>query len=225
MLRAAKIAIIIALPVIILLTSLQVIVFQERYFDMQFTRYNIEEATTIEHDDLLNIMGEVMKYLEGDREDLVVFSTVGGEEREVFGQRAKDHMIDVQELFLKGFFIRNSLLILLSLSLLFIFFKSNGSKKIIAQTFAWASWLPLSITVLSVIIVSTNFSYFFTMFHEIFFDNDLWILDPSQEVLIQMLPEGFFMDTAFISATMFMITLALIGTVSLVFLKKASLKN
>ena len=34
------------------------------------------------------------------------------------------------------------------------------------------------------------------MFHHIFFDNDLWILDPSTDLLINIVPEPFFMDTA-----------------------------
>ena len=28
------------------------------------------------------------------------------------------------------------------------------------------------------------------------FDNDLWILDPSKDMLINIVPEGFFFDTA-----------------------------
>ena len=32
-------------------------------------------------------------------------------------------------------------------------------------------------------------------FHHIFFDNDLWLLDPYKDDMINMLPEGFFFDT------------------------------
>ena len=32
------------------------------------------------------------------------------------------------------------------------------------------------------------------IFHEIFFDNDLWIFDPAEDYMIRMLPEGFFFD-------------------------------
>ena len=35
------------------------------------------------------------------------------------------------------------------------------------------------------------------VFHHLFFDNDLWILDPAKDNLINLLPEGFFSDTAF----------------------------
>jgi len=45
-------------------------------------------------------------------------------------------------------------------------------------------------------IISTDFTKYFIMFHHIFFSNDLWILDPSTDMLINIVPEGFFMDTA-----------------------------
>ena len=43
---------------------------------------------------------------------------------------------------------------------------------------------------------ASDFSRYFIMFHHIFFTNDLWILDPSTDMLINIVPEGFFMDTA-----------------------------
>lgn len=45
-------------------------------------------------------------------------------------------------------------------------------------------------------IISTNFTKYFILFHHMFFNNDLWILDPSTDMLINIVPEGFFMDTA-----------------------------
>ena len=44
--------------------------------------------------------------------------------------------------------------------------------------------------------MSSNFTAAFNRFHEIFFDNDLWILDPATDLLINIVPEGFFVDTA-----------------------------
>lgn len=40
-------------------------------------------------------------------------------------------------------------------------------------------------------IISTDFTKYFIMFHHIFFSNDLWILDPSTDMLINIVPEGF----------------------------------
>lgn len=45
-------------------------------------------------------------------------------------------------------------------------------------------------------VISTDFTKYFVIFHKIFFDNDLWILDPATDLLINIVPEPFFMDTA-----------------------------
>lgn len=36
-----------------------------------------------------------------------------------------------------------------------------------------------------------DFNRFWTMFHQIFFDNDLWLLDPRVSIMINMFPEDF----------------------------------
>lgn len=46
------------------------------------------------------------------------------------------------------------------------------------------------------LLIRIDFTKYFTYFHLLFFDNDLWILDPQRHVLIQMLPETFFRNTA-----------------------------
>lgn len=45
-------------------------------------------------------------------------------------------------------------------------------------------------------LISTDFTKYFVIFHQIFFDNDLWILDARTDLLINIVPEPFFMDTA-----------------------------
>ena len=55
----------------------------------------------------------------------------------------------------------------------------------------------LAITGLTALIVSGSFDRYFVIFHHLFFDNDLWILNPTEDNLINLLPEGFFSDTAF----------------------------
>lgn len=42
------------------------------------------------------------------------------------------------------------------------------------------------------IIVALNFHAAWFKFHEIFFSNDLWLMDPEKDLMIQMLPEPFF---------------------------------
>ena len=53
--------------------------------------------------------------------------------------------------------------------------------------------LAVAVAVLA-FLISQNFSKCFVIFHEIFFDNDLWLFDPRTDYMIRMLPEGFFFD-------------------------------
>lgn len=54
------------------------------------------------------------------------------------------------------------------------------------------------------LLVSTDFTKYFTYFHLLFFDNDLWILNPKTDLLINIVPEGFFRDTAYAIAFLFL---------------------
>ena len=45
-------------------------------------------------------------------------------------------------------------------------------------------------------IIATDFNKYFIIFHHIFFNNDLWMLNPDTDLLINIVPEPFFMDTA-----------------------------
>lgn len=68
--------------------------------------------------------------------------------------------------------------------------------------------------------MSTDFTKYFIMFHHIFFSNDLWILDPATDMLINIVPEGFFMDTAARIALLFgSLSLILFGVCLLLTIK------
>ncbi len=40
-------------------------------------------------------------------------------------------------------------------------------------------------------IISTDFNKYFIIFHHIFFNNDLWMLNPDTDLLINIVPEPF----------------------------------
>jgi integral membrane protein (TIGR01906 family) len=39
-----------------------------------------------------------------------------------------------------------------------------------------------------------DFNQFWTNFHLLFFDNDLWLLDPNTSIMINLFPGSFFFD-------------------------------
>ena len=45
-----------------------------------------------------------------------------------------------------------------------------------------------------------GFDRLFWQFHELFFANDFWLLDPASDCLIMLFPDGFFYDAALFCA-------------------------
>jgi integral membrane protein (TIGR01906 family) len=50
------------------------------------------------------------------------------------------------------------------------------------------------------IIVGSAFDFFFTLFHEISFRNDFWMLDPRRDFLVVMFPEQFWFESTLLIA-------------------------
>ncbi|MEW9121576.1 MAG: TIGR01906 family membrane protein [Thermotaleaceae bacterium] len=186
----------ILLSTIILLTSIQWIAFNIGHYKRSFEKYNISAETGMDKENLEYVMRDLLAYLRDEREVLDTRAVVKGKEREVFGERERLHMIDVKELFIKGEMIRNISLLLLGALMVFLIFTDNLWKRNLSKILLYTSIGNLLLLGLFLVLIYFDFNRYFTYFHLIFFDNDLWILDPETEILIQMVPEGFFYDTA-----------------------------
>ena len=67
-------------------------------------------------------------------------------------------------------------------------------KRLLPKSFLITIGSFIGITLAAGVLFMTDFHRYFMIFHEIFFKNDLWLLDPDTDLLIRMLPEGFFFD-------------------------------
>ncbi|HWR60355.1 MAG TPA: DUF1461 domain-containing protein, partial [Clostridia bacterium] len=72
---------------------------------------------------------------------------------------------------------------------------------------------------LIVVLMSIDFYKYFTVFHKIFFTNDLWLLDPAVDRLVNIFPQAFFTDMAFSIAWMYIAEMAVILLCSILVLK------
>ena len=183
---------------ILLVTSVEAVVYwTPGYFEKEYTKYNVAAAVDMEMDDLLDVTDEMMAYLKGDREDLHVPTIVGGEEREFFNEREIAHMEDVQGLFLGAIFLRRLCVVIIAASIILLVLAKSDIKHLLPKMICIGTGLFFFLIAALSLIISTDFTKYFIIFHKIFFDNDLWILDPSTDLLINIVPEPFFMDTAF----------------------------
>lgn len=194
MINISKTIIVIFLPLAILLTILQYYSYNKDFYMQKFEKYNIENITGMSRQDLSNVTEKLISYLKGNERDLNMEASINGEIREVFGQREKQHMIDVRDLFIKSHRLRNISLAISLITALIIILVSKRRKKDIWQSILFAGIVPNIFAMILYILVKIDFNKYFTYFHKIFFNNDLWLLNPKTDVLIQMLPLEFFID-------------------------------
>ncbi len=186
-----------SLMIVFLITSVEAVAYwTPDYYKNEYTRYKVADSVNMEMDDLLQVTDEMMAYLRGNRDDLNIETVVNGEHREFFNDREKAHMADVRGLFLGGLMLRRICLILAAASVILLVVLKVPLKKQLPKMLCAGTVVFLLVTALLAGIISTDFTKYFIIFHKIFFTNDLWLLDPRTDLLINIVPEPFFMDTA-----------------------------
>ncbi len=186
-----------ALMITLLITSIEAVTYwTPGFYEKEYRKYHVLEAVSMEMEDLLDVTKEMMAYLRGNREDLHVPTIVNGQPREFFSEREIAHMEDVRGLFLGAIAIRRGCLLAILAALALLVCSKADWKRILPRTICVGTLIFFALLAALAGIISSNFSKYFIVFHHIFFDNDLWMLDPRTDLLINIVPEPFFMDTA-----------------------------
>ncbi|MCI5679818.1 MAG: TIGR01906 family membrane protein [Bacteroidales bacterium] len=191
------------LMAVVLITSVEAVVYwNDGYFEKEYTKYHVLEEVSMEMEELLSVTDEMMAYLKGERDDLVVNTIVDGTEREFFNAKEKRHMEDVQGLFLGAVGLRRGAAVLMVLGAAALLVKKQGL--VLLRMLQWGIGLFIGGMAGLSALASTDFTEYFKYFHLLFFDNMDWYLDPETDLLINIVPEGFFRDTAYRIAALFL---------------------
>jgi len=209
----------IAVVVILLISGFQAAMYADfGVYEREYTKYQVLRELDMEMEDAMYVTREMMAYLKGDRERLSVVTTVEGTEQDFFNEQDRLHMDDVQGLFLGGLALRRWAFAVLAAALVFL---AAACRKEIWRTLARSFQVVLGILAALIlflgIAMARNFNAVFTKFHEIFFDNDLWIFDPAEDYMIRMLPEGLFFDMVIRIGGFFLTGLTVLLILSIVY--------
>lgn len=195
------------------------------WYEKEYAKYHVLDDLEMEMEDVMHVTEEMMMYLRGNREDLVVHTVVDGEEREFFNDREKAHMVDVQNLFIGGLWLRRIAVLIFVLSVAAMIGTKADWKTLLPKSFLIGLGAFVGIAGILGILFTSDFNKYFIMFHEMFFDNDLWLLDPRTDLLIRMLPEGFFLDMVIRIGIIFMISLIIGVIISSIVLYKNKIRK
>lgn len=180
----------------LLLSCVQWRVSSTDYFRKEYKKYNVTQAVHMEMDDLLYVTEHMMAYIWGKEADLQVHTVIDGKKDvPFFNEKEIRHMVDVKNLFLSGKRLRLFCILTAAVIILLFLWQKQGRLLLSSLRTGIAAGLLGGGAFVGLLL--TNFTKYFIKFHLIFFDNDDWILDFRTDRLINIVPEGFFSDTAY----------------------------
>ena len=186
-------------PIFIILLSYNLIAYNLDFYKNEFQKHDIYSS--------LN-KSDVDK----EAENLINYFKTGKLETSFFNEKELTHLKDVYKLNSTVCYLFYGLLTLISICLLFLLY-TKRCKELYNDLFH-SGLISLGLIISLLILVIINFSFSFTLFHEMLFTNNLWQLNPETDKLIVMFPEGFFIDTFIrivIYSLIFSLSLILIG--------------
>lgn len=204
------------LLLVLLLSNLEAVAFDTQHYREQFILLSRPAATEMTEEELIRVTGEIWAYLRGHREDLGLTAVIDGQQVPVFDQREQDHMVDVRDLFRKGYLVRNGGLVLLVILIItaVLLDKKRGLGENIALILGRSGMGALIVIGGLGLLLYFSFGSYFDKFHLLFFSNDFWRLDPNRHNLIKMFPQDFFFHTTVKFVGRSVMQLAIIGASS-----------
>jgi integral membrane protein (TIGR01906 family) len=123
---------------------------------------------------------------------LIAYLKDGASLGPLYNDRERAHLADVKVLIDKGFVLYYCLLA--ALLMLAAYSWRNGT--LLSDMRSAFLWTAIAIVAFSILSFALHglFEDGFVVFHEVLFDNDLWLLDPATDKLIVLLPLEFFED-------------------------------
>ena len=176
-------------------------------------------------DDAVHVTEDMLEYCIGRLDTLDgTEATIDGVTAPFFTDREKAHLADCRVLFGKGVKARVIACLLLAAFVIYIYIH-NGKQKtsvLLAKGYLRSLGFVAVLSAVIAVLCVIDFTQVFTVFHHIFFDNDLWILYPDKDNLINIMQEDVFSDAAMWIAGIWLAADALIAAVSVSIIRKYS---
>ncbi|MBS3872007.1 MAG: TIGR01906 family membrane protein [Firmicutes bacterium] len=188
--------------------------FDRQFYAAQYTALGVPEDLRVDLPTLMSYTEVLLDYLRGEVPSPNVVATVRGRNGLLYGEREVKHLRDVRYLFALTFLVRNISIVALLLLLTALLWTRNFNRGVRGY-FCGSAVISCLLLILG-LLAAVDFTHYFTLFHLLTFDNDLWLLNPATEYLIRMVPEPFFMAAALRIVLLTVGKFALAGVAALV---------
>lgn len=182
----------------LLLSSIHMVIFNPSYFEKKFTQNNTSEVVGVSESDLYQANQILLEYIVDKRDNMDFNIVVNGFEESYFNQREKDHMVDVKALYVNSVMVRNSAYSIAFFSFILLFFVYKTKSLIVYRRGLYEALALMGSFIAAIAFYAMiDFDAFWTSFHQVFFTNDLWLLNPFTDRMIMMYTLDFFYGMVF----------------------------
>ncbi len=182
----------VALSINIFLLVFEHYAFNSDYYIENFLALGVDESVGISEKDLSNVTNSLVSYIDDGSGDLLTAAHVNGTYVVFFNAKERIHLDDIYILAKNVRTFIFVLQIMMILALLTLFYSAKGNIQYFIMPIKGALWTALTFIIFLGSLYFVDFNWAFRRFHEIFFSNDLWLLNPRTDRLIQLMPLEFF---------------------------------
>jgi integral membrane protein (TIGR01906 family) len=205
-------------------TSLNLVAFNNNFYDSFYTKNKTADQLDMSHEDLMKGTMYLLDYIQEKEDDLNVQVVVNGQSTSMYNQREIDHMVDVLDLFKV---LKTVQLVFYVFFIVMIGYWVVTARRSLIKDLFEASKLALGIIGVimgSLLIMAVvDFNWFWTVFHQVLFNNELWLLNPNTDRLIVMVPLDFFKQLVFAIVSGWIVSLGVwFGALALLNRRKVS---
>ncbi len=205
--RWAGVAVLVALPIFLVTLNVRALFNAPLVYNTGFERNRIAENTGLPASEIERVGDEIREYLGNEQEYMTIFLHA----RPLFTAREVEHMRDVKALlglvYTVTYLTGAAVLVYAAWG-----FRREGVRFLRRTSMAGAvGGVGL---VATGIVLALGFPVFFTLFHQISFSNDYWILNPSEHFLVVLFPYRFWLEATVLLAVLTVAEAAAIWGVS-----------
>lgn len=170
-------------------------VYNKAHMTQAFQKYAQETREDILVADYEEIAGEIISYLSTGKDENIPM--LRGEN--LFSQKENRHLKDVSLITRSMGYVRIGAICLVTVLFIMVMMNKDpeARKKRVDELFRCftaGSGILLAVFAALAVWGVADFESLFIAFHHAAFNNDLWILNPAKDLLIQMMPFEFFVD-------------------------------
>lgn len=175
----------------IMFCTLRVFVNRPDYFRRCYESFDMQSRIGISPEDCTRAVYKLVDYMEGREESIQLRVTEDGREVDMYNEQEILHMIDVRELYQAWRTVSYCALAALGCLLLMCLFIKE-TRRLVWRSYklAWIFFGALLAVMLVWVLI--DFNSFWTQFHYLFFDNDLWLMDSRVCRMIRICPLELF---------------------------------